>query len=248
MKKTSLVLLFAVTSSLVTTANAQFGDLLRKVQNLGDLTKSATDTVSAIKSISDVTTGLINPGAAEADLDGKVVMYSTAWCGFCKRAIAHMKANSVPFVEKDIEMSAAYRAEYKKYGTSGGVPFLIIGRQTMLGFNPDAFNSKYAEFKKESVGVKAAPVLTAVSAATPATPAEPKGVMGSSSLFSAGDTLTAKINGIRIYSEPMKTSSEAAVLVKSDEFVYLGEEKAGFIKISSGKGDGWVDKLLVRKL
>jgi mycoredoxin len=35
--------------------------------------------------------------------DSGVVMYSTVWCGYCKRLKTALKASGIPFVEVDIE-------------------------------------------------------------------------------------------------------------------------------------------------
>jgi hypothetical protein len=47
--------------------------------------------------------------------------------------------------------------------------------------------------------------------------------------------------------EPSDTSAVVVNLLKSDEMIYLGEEKAGYLKVESGKGAGWVKKIFVTK-
>jgi mycoredoxin len=37
----------------------------------------------------------------------ELVMYSTVWCGYCKRLKIAMKASGIPFVEVDIEHDPA---------------------------------------------------------------------------------------------------------------------------------------------
>ncbi len=63
-----------------------------------------------------------------------VVLYSTAWCGVCKRAKAHLKARGVAFTEFNIEMNGLARAEFKRLGGQG-VPLILVGDQRMKGFN-----------------------------------------------------------------------------------------------------------------
>lgn len=37
----------------------------------------------------------------------EVIMYSTVWCGYCKRLKTAMKASGIPFTEVDIEHDPA---------------------------------------------------------------------------------------------------------------------------------------------
>ncbi len=72
----------------------------------------------------------------------KVVMYSTEWCGVCKRAKRYFKANNIPFVEYDIEKSRKAAREYKKLG-GRGVPLILVGKQRMSGFSEAGFKKIY---------------------------------------------------------------------------------------------------------
>jgi glutaredoxin len=63
-----------------------------------------------------------------------VVMYTTSWCGYCKKAKAWMIKNKVPFKEYDIETSAQNKANYKKAGGSG-VPLIFIGQNRLSGWD-----------------------------------------------------------------------------------------------------------------
>jgi glutaredoxin len=242
----AMLALFTVTVLGASSAQAQFADLLRNVRNLGDLAKTATDTVGALKSVADVSSGVVNPGVAAADADGKVVLYTTSWCGYCKRALAHVRSNSIPYVEKDIESNAANKAEYTKLGGKGGVPFIVMGTQTLVGFSAEQFNAKYAVFQKEAPKpmTAQAPAVNANASAQPAAVPQPA---ATANAWQVGDTLFGKINGVKVYTQPAKTGVEMTTLSKTDEVVFLGEEQAGLIKIASSKGDGWVDKLLLKK-
>ena len=81
------------------------------------------------------------PGRADSP---KVIVYSTAWCGYCKRAKAWLTARNVPFVAKDVETEpdAAEELEGKKRaaGTAGqgGVPVIDVGGQLIYGFDVPA--------------------------------------------------------------------------------------------------------------
>ena len=36
-------------------------------------------------------------------MSGEVVMYSTTWCGYCRRLKSQMERDGIPYVEVDIE-------------------------------------------------------------------------------------------------------------------------------------------------
>ena len=71
-----------------------------------------------------------------------VIMYSTSWCGYCKKARAHFKRNNIPFREYDIERSKQAAKDYKKLN-GRGVPVILIGKQRMNGFSSNAFDRIY---------------------------------------------------------------------------------------------------------
>jgi len=63
----------------------------------------------------------------------------------------------------------------------------------------------------------------------------------------AGDVMMAKIAGVKVLKAPSDGAGELMSLTKTDEVLYLGEEKNGFAKVTSPKGDGWVKVVLLRK-
>jgi glutaredoxin len=70
-----------------------------------------------------------------------IVMYSTSWCGVCKKAAKYMRKNDLVFVEKDIEKDRAAASELmakkKAQGVPGnGVPVFDIGGKLIGGFDP----------------------------------------------------------------------------------------------------------------
>ncbi|HEY2979124.1 MAG TPA: CsgG/HfaB family protein, partial [Burkholderiaceae bacterium] len=62
-----------------------------------------------------------------------------------------------------------------------------------------------------------------------------------------GDVMMAKIAGAKVLRLPQDGSGELMTLSKTDEVLYLGEEKNGFLKVTAAKGDGWVKKVLLKK-
>jgi hypothetical protein len=62
-----------------------------------------------------------------------------------------------------------------------------------------------------------------------------------------GDVMVAKIAGAQVLRNPADGSGLVMALTKTDEVLFLGEEKNGYVKVTSPKGDGWVKKVLLRK-
>lgn len=71
-----------------------------------------------------------------------VVMYSTEWCGVCKKAKRYFRKNNIKFVEHDIEKSFQAKLRFKKLGGSG-VPLIQVGTKTMKGFDANRFKKLY---------------------------------------------------------------------------------------------------------
>lgn len=72
----------------------------------------------------------------------EVIMYSTSWCGYCRKARKYFTANSIPFTEYDVEKNRRAKREYDALGASG-YPLILIGDQRMQGFSVAGFNRKY---------------------------------------------------------------------------------------------------------
>ena len=71
-----------------------------------------------------------------------VVLYSTSWCGYCRKARKFLTDSKIPFTEKDIEKSLAAKKEMdakaRKAGVRiGGVPVLDVNGQIISGFSAD---------------------------------------------------------------------------------------------------------------
>lgn len=73
---------------------------------------------------------------------GTVVMYSTAWCGYCKKARLYFRENNIAFTDYDIEKSTKAKAQHKQYNGSG-VPLLLFGKHKMQGFSVEGFERLY---------------------------------------------------------------------------------------------------------
>jgi hypothetical protein len=66
-------------------------------------------------------------------------------------------------------------------------------------------------------------------------------------VYNEGDVLYPKIAGVKIMAAAGEAGKAIATLDKGEELIYMGEEQNGFLKVESGKGGGWVKKILVAK-
>ena len=73
-----------------------------------------------------------------------VVIYSTEWCHWCKKAKAFMKEKKIKFIEKDPRIEKHFNellAVARKTGVSteklNAVPIFIIKNKIIIGFNPE---------------------------------------------------------------------------------------------------------------
>ena len=70
--------------------------------------------------------------------DSGVTIYTTEWCGVCKRAKAFFQQNGVPFREWDVEKTEYGALKFKQLGGSG-VPVITVGPEKMMGFDASRF-------------------------------------------------------------------------------------------------------------
>lgn len=75
-----------------------------------------------------------------------IVLYGTDWCGVCKQAAKHFKANNIPFIEKNIEEDRdAYKEMMSKSRAQGlsptGVPVIDVNGTILTGFSPERIES-----------------------------------------------------------------------------------------------------------
>lgn len=67
-----------------------------------------------------------------------VVMYSTDWCGVCKRARKYFEEQGIRFTEYDVDRNLQARNEYLLLNPRRSVPTIKIGNEVIVGFSPPA--------------------------------------------------------------------------------------------------------------
>jgi glutaredoxin len=73
----------------------------------------------------------------------KVRIYTAVWCGYCKKAKAHLATRGVPYDEVDVEASERGRSEFTQLG-GRGVPVILVGNQRMDGFDASGLDAMLA--------------------------------------------------------------------------------------------------------
>ena len=63
----------------------------------------------------------------------------------------------------------------------------------------------------------------------------------------AGDVVLSKITNLAIYTEANRQSSILLRVSKYDELVFMGQELNGFLWVATDKGEGWAEKILIKK-
>jgi len=76
----------------------------------------------------------------------QVDLYVTRWCPYCKKAIAFLRKNHIPFNTYDIEqdVNAAARKKALAPGYSG-IPLAVINGATIRGFDEGSYQQALAK-------------------------------------------------------------------------------------------------------
>jgi glutaredoxin len=79
-----------------------------------------------------VVSGTASAGATRPEIK----MYSTDWCGYCRKARDFFARQGIRYTELDVDKSPAARAEYQRMGARG-VPVILVGTQRMNGYSEE---------------------------------------------------------------------------------------------------------------
>jgi len=69
------------------------------------------------------------------------VMYSTDWCGVCRRARQYFAENQISFEEHDVDRDPRAREEYLRLNPRRSVPTIKVGDEVIVGFSAQAVNA-----------------------------------------------------------------------------------------------------------
>jgi len=97
----------------------------------------------------------LNPAKAQAARNyPQIVLYSVAWCPHCKEAKEYLTKNTIPFINRDVEVDEQAMEDLTGKYKSQGVPVIVIGTGkdeiVVKGFTPELFQAslKKAQTKK----------------------------------------------------------------------------------------------------
>jgi len=74
--------------------------------------------------------------------DVRITMYSTEWCGVCKRARTYMHKQNIPFNDLDIEHDDAAKLRAQALNPRNSVPTITIDKELLIGFSPEALEER----------------------------------------------------------------------------------------------------------
>jgi len=110
-----------------------FGD--RKPEALVEVEEINIKVINSVESVSYETSVI--------DIGKKVIIYTTSWCGYCKRAKKHFKDKGLRYTEMNIEKSRIAKMQFDKLGGKG-VPVILVGDKRMSGFSEAGFERIYS--------------------------------------------------------------------------------------------------------
>ena len=67
-----------------------------------------------------------------------VIVYTTTWCPWCKRAKEFLAANKVKFEARDVETKREWADELRGKSGQTSVPVIDVGGKVIVGFDEPA--------------------------------------------------------------------------------------------------------------
>jgi glutaredoxin len=65
----------------------------------------------------------------------RVVVYTTSWCGWCRKTLAWLDGEGIPYENRDIEKDPAYREELIRKSGGTSIPVVEIDGRIIRGFD-----------------------------------------------------------------------------------------------------------------
>ena len=66
----------------------------------------------------------------------EVIVYTTSWCGWCRKTLAFLDKNGVDYENRDIEADDAWRDELEEKTGSTSIPVVEIDGEIIRGYDP----------------------------------------------------------------------------------------------------------------
>jgi len=71
-----------------------------------------------------------------------VVIYTAAWCPYCRQAKRYFEKEDIAYTEYDVERSERGIQDYERLG-GGTLPIIFVGHKYMTGFSETGFRAFY---------------------------------------------------------------------------------------------------------
>jgi len=147
MPKLSLSLLFTLCLAVSMTAHAEIfsWQTEESTASFGDEpinTPSSTVTPSPTNTFASPAINDNRTSTTKITKKNTVTLYTTSWCGFCRKARKYFKDNNIKFIEYDIENSARAantKKQLDKRHKRSGVPLAVINNKVIYGYRPNAY-------------------------------------------------------------------------------------------------------------
>lgn len=75
------------------------------------------------------------------DRNQEIELYSTTWCGYCKKARSFFNERKIEFKEYDVEKDKNASKRHRKLNRRGGVPVAVINGKKIIGFSEASYES-----------------------------------------------------------------------------------------------------------
>ncbi|MEM7481955.1 MAG: glutaredoxin domain-containing protein [Acidobacteriota bacterium] len=79
----------------------------------------------------------------------KPVLFTTDWCGYCRKARAVLADMGLSYDERDIEKDPVAKAEFTRRFGKAGVPILDLDGTVLRGFNEAKMRRAVGQFQKK---------------------------------------------------------------------------------------------------
>jgi glutaredoxin len=66
----------------------------------------------------------------------EVIVYTTSWCGWCRKTLAFLDENDIDYENRDIEADDAWRDELEEKTGSTSIPVVEIDGEIIRGYDP----------------------------------------------------------------------------------------------------------------
>ena len=83
------------------------------------------------------------------DTSKQITIYSAPWCAFCHMAKRYLDDMQIKYKDIDVDADPAAAQELVAKTGQAGIPVLLIGDKTIIGFDKPRIDDALKEYKQE---------------------------------------------------------------------------------------------------